>query len=196
MGNPSKGNNKSLDPLHLTTKALKEIRTNLVPFLQLLKDDDESSIALLEATKKSQSTKKRGRPTDTREDNDETSSTRQPSKKPKLSPHKRAEAEAAVAMAVGTLRYMGSRLRGLDHGRKKGDPLRVELDKCKSIMVSLRKLEGEKKKKEDGENDAKNNKERANNVTKSNEDKSTTRKMEGGREVKSSKSSAKKKQRR
>ncbi len=44
-------------------------------------------------------------------------------------------------MAIGTLRYMGARLRGLDEGRKKGDPLRVELDNIRSKLMELKKLE-------------------------------------------------------
>ena len=35
----------------------------------------------------------------------------------------------AVTLTVGTLGYMGARLRGSDAGRKKGDPLCVELDR-------------------------------------------------------------------
>ena len=46
-----------------------------------------------------------------------------------------------MALAMGTLRYMGARLRGSDVGRKKGDPLRIELDKIRGLMVSLRELE-------------------------------------------------------
>lgn len=44
-------------------------------------------------------------------------------------------------MAIGTLRYMGARLRGLDQGRKKDDPLRMELDKIRAKLVELKKLE-------------------------------------------------------
>jgi hypothetical protein len=61
---------------------------------------------------------------------------------PRLDPHRRAEAEAAVALALGTLRYMGARLRGSDAGRKRGDPLRAELDRMRAALVSLRELEG------------------------------------------------------
>ena len=46
-----------------------------------------------------------------------------------------------MALAMGTLRYMGARLRGSDVGRKKGDPLRIELDKIRGLMVSLRELD-------------------------------------------------------
>lgn len=44
-------------------------------------------------------------------------------------------------VAIGTLRYMGARLRGLDQGRKKDDPLRMELDKIRSKLVELKKLQ-------------------------------------------------------
>jgi hypothetical protein len=44
-------------------------------------------------------------------------------------------------VAIGTLRYMGARLRGLDQGRKKDDPLRMELDKIRAKLVELKKLE-------------------------------------------------------
>ena len=53
-----------------------------------------------------------------------------------------ATAMAAVALSLGTLRYMGARLRGHDVGRRKGDPLRAELDGMRSALVSLRELEG------------------------------------------------------
>lgn len=36
---------------------------------------------------------------------------------------------------------MGARLRGLDEGRKKDDPLRMELDKIRSKLVELKKLQ-------------------------------------------------------
>jgi hypothetical protein len=36
---------------------------------------------------------------------------------------------------------MGARLRGLDQGRKKGDPLRMELDKIRAKLVELKKIE-------------------------------------------------------
>ena len=36
---------------------------------------------------------------------------------------------------------MGARLRGLDQGRKKGDPLRMELDKIRAKLVELKEIE-------------------------------------------------------
>lgn len=90
-----------------TTKALKEIQTQLQPFIRILggdtMDDDDS------------------------EDDDNIKD------KPR-----RAQAQAAVALAVGTLRYMGSRLRGLDQGRKPDDPLRQELNQMRKVMVAAR----------------------------------------------------------
>ncbi|KAL9179739.1 hypothetical protein ACHAXT_007709 [Thalassiosira profunda] len=142
----------SLDPLHKTIAALKEIRTNLLPFIKMLKDDDEAS---------GRRGRKRGRPDDaanqsagaqTSSGNDGTTTNDgSDAKTTKLTPHRRAEAEAAVSLALGTLRYMGARLRGLDRGRKKGDPLRAELDKMRGLLVALRKVEeGTKKEKKEG----------------------------------------------
>ena len=103
-----------LQPLQKTLHALKEISSSLKPFLKLLRDEN----------------------TDEKNKNkNESPST--------LTPHKRAEAEAAVALSIGTLRYMGARLKGLDRGRKKEDPLRKELDQIRALLVSLRKIESE-----------------------------------------------------
>ena len=118
MGNP---NHPSFEALNKTLESLKEIRSALIPFIQLLKDDDE-----LNSSKKK-------RDDDSKVNNE------------KLTPHKRAEAQAAVALAIGTLRYMGARIRGLDRGRKKDDPLRIELNKIRGMLVSLRKLESAEK---------------------------------------------------
>ncbi|KAL7498128.1 hypothetical protein ACHAWT_009652 [Skeletonema menzelii] len=131
-------NDPKLQPLHKTLIALKEIKSSLLPFLKLLRDDDNAH--------KSADEKKKNN-----------SSKNETHSKQQLTPHKRAEAEAAVALAVGTLRYMGSRLKGLDRGRKKGDPLRKELDQIRGLLVSLRKIESEEEKKK--KNDASTTKE-------------------------------------
>ena len=99
--------------------ALKEIRAQLVPFLRVLREHSKQSGS--------------AKPNDGDGDRD-TSDT--PST-PWLSPHKRAEAQAAVALAVGTLRHMGRRLQGL----KQDDSLRKELDKTRKLIVLLRKEE-------------------------------------------------------
>jgi hypothetical protein len=116
-----------LQPLHKTLHALKEIKVSLMPFLKLLQDDHDAkkTIADDDRKKKHTTTQK---------------------KKQLLTPHRRAEAEAAVALSIGTLRYMGARLKGLDRGRKK-DELRKELDQIRGLLVSLRKIEGEVEKK-------------------------------------------------
>ena len=119
MGNP---NHPSFEALNKTLESLKDIRLALIPFIQLLKDDNELN---------SPSKKKRG--DDSKVNNEQ------------LTPHQRAEAQAAVALAIGTLRYMGARIRGLDRGRKKDDPLRIELNKIRGMLVSLRKLESAEK---------------------------------------------------
>ena len=110
-------NNTMIDPLHKTIESLKEIRSALLPYVRLLNAGG----------------RKRKRHDDKIIDEDACTT--------KLLPHQRAEAEAAVALAMGTLRYMGARLRGSDVGRKKGDPLRIELDKIRGLMVSLRELD-------------------------------------------------------
>ena len=158
-----------LDPLHRTIESLGEIRAALLPFLRLLREDSFSSSSVgrrprdgHRKKKRSNTTrdesssssspaappekKKRGRPplSDDREDDDCGGGDGVPPTpvRRRLDPHRRAEAEAAVALAVGTMRYMGARLRGSDSGRKRGDPLRAELDRMRAALVSLRQLEG------------------------------------------------------
>lgn len=129
MGNPG-ANHSSLDTLHKTLHSLKEIRSALLPFLRVMKDD----IGKHQRHHVLPSNGKGGVYSDCN-DATKNQSTSQ------LNSHRRAEAQAAVALAVCTLRYMGGRLRGLDVGRKKDDPLRMELDKIRGILVSLKKME-------------------------------------------------------
>ena len=91
-----------LQPLHKTLHALKEIKVSLMPFLKLLQDDHDA---------------KKTAADDDRKKKHYTTATQK--KKQLLTPHRRAEAEAAVALSIGTLRYMGARLKGQDRGRKK-----------------------------------------------------------------------------
>lgn len=51
-----------------------------------------------------------------------------------------AQAQAAVALSVGTLRYVGARLRGLDQGRKADDPLRQELNEMRRVLTAVEKI--------------------------------------------------------
>ena len=53
--------------------------------------------------------------------------------------HKRAVTQAAVALSLGTVRFMGARLRGLDEGRRTDDPLRIELNKMRKLLSALQK---------------------------------------------------------
>jgi len=59
-------------------------------------------------------------------------------------PYKIAEAEAACALAIGTLRYMGARLGGQNNGHKKDENLRQELDKMRKTIVMLRGFQNKK----------------------------------------------------
>ncbi|CAB9525979.1 expressed unknown protein [Seminavis robusta] len=111
---------KSLDALEKTRESLKEIKKQLLPFLRDLVG--ESSENAGESV---------SRPLT--EDEKE----------------KRAQASMAVALAMGTLRYMGARLRGLNKGRTADDPLRKELNNMRQLMVTLqKKLDETKEKKE------------------------------------------------
>ena len=79
----------------------------------------------------------------------------------KHDPHTLAEARAAVALAVGTLRHMGARLGGRGGGGTgdKNDPLRLELERMRKMLVTLRKVDKRgdtnKSAKQSGNNDAK-----------------------------------------
>jgi hypothetical protein len=48
-------------------------------------------------------------------------------------------ARASVALSLGMMRYMGTRLRGLDQGRKSDDPLRKDLNNIKRVLASATK---------------------------------------------------------
>ena len=69
-----------------------------------------------------------------------------------------AEAEAAVSLAMGTLRYMAHRLKGHSKGKKKNDPLRMELDKMRRTLVQCKGLRKENKNQQGGEKDKQNDK--------------------------------------
>jgi regulator of replication initiation timing len=53
--------------------------------------------------------------------------------------NKIAEAKMAVALSMGTLRYMAARLRG--DKIEKNDPLRIELDKMRKILMEFNSLQ-------------------------------------------------------
>ena len=105
-----------LAPLHKTVDALKEIRKQIQPFLRVI----ESSESV--------------------EGNDDSTSSTTSSKH---DPHTVAEARTAVALAVGTLRHMGARMGGRGGGGTgdKNDPLRLELDRMRKMLVTLRKVD-------------------------------------------------------
>ncbi len=130
----------SLIPLKRTRESLEKISSNLAPFLDLLdryyNQNDNSN-----GDRSGSSTpvgKKEG-------------------KRENIDKQKVTEAEAAVALAIGTLRYMAARLKGSAKGQKKNDPLRLELDKMRKTLVALKKLDkqtdsNDKKRKGDATN--------------------------------------------
>lgn len=101
----------ALSALTKTEDGLKEIKKRLEPFLHLLSSFNTST-----------------------SENNQGAST-SPSRH-----HARAQAQAVVALSMGTLRYIGARLRGLDQGRNADDPLRQELNHMRKILVEVEKL--------------------------------------------------------
>jgi hypothetical protein len=61
----------------------------------------------------------------------------------------RAQAQAVVALSLGTVRYIGARIRGKDEGRKQDDPLRQDLNQIRNVLVQI-----ERKRKSRGENES------------------------------------------
>ena len=48
-----------------------------------------------------------------------------------------ALAQSAIALSLGTLQVIGFRLRGKEQGRDANDPLRLQLNQCRSVLVQL-----------------------------------------------------------
>ena len=108
---------ESMECLKKTRAALKDIQTQLLPFLRDLGVDASSATA----------------------EEDPTTTNTGGKARQQTSAQKMIQASMAVALAMGTLRYMGARLRGLDQGRKSDDPLRQELNTMRKRMVALQK---------------------------------------------------------
>ena len=51
--------------------------------------------------------------------------------------HLKAQAQAVVALSIGTLRYMRARLEGSDEGRASDDPLRKELNHIRKLVAEI-----------------------------------------------------------
>jgi hypothetical protein len=95
---------EALDALQKTDLALQDIRTKLQPFLATLESHAENN------------------------NNISSSSNNQGPKPAKL-----ALSQTAVALSLGTLRFMGARLRG----RKVDDKVRNELNHMRKLLVTL-----------------------------------------------------------
>lgn len=70
-------------------------------------------------------------------------------------PQKQAQAQAVVALSMGTMRYMGARLLGKNEGRSKEDPLRQELDHMRKVLVELEAKHKHKHKSKSSESSSK-----------------------------------------
>lgn len=120
----NENSNDFLLPLQHTMKSLRKIKDSLAPFLDLLKRHNLQ-------VKKSSSLSSFPR------------SPHHNSRENQLNEHQVAEAQAAIALSIGTLRYMAARLKGLSMGQKKNDPLRMELDNMRKTLVAVQKLKKE-----------------------------------------------------
>ena len=113
---PRMASSSDLVPLRKTVEALKGIRKEIRPFLQVIENADRG--------------------------NGEASGAGGG-----IDQHTLAEARTAVALAMGTLRHMGARLGakagGIGSGRK-NDPLRMELDRMRKVLVTLRKIDNKR----------------------------------------------------
>ena len=103
----------SLAPLKKTQNAVLQIRKALTPYLKLLKRYHDA----------------------------QTNTNNTPSSSEPMDMFQITQAEAAVALSIGTLRFIAARLKGQNTGKGKNDPLRMELDKMRKTLVELRMLE-------------------------------------------------------
>ena len=106
---------ESLAALKKTHEAVKKIKESLEPFLDLLNKYRQQQHISIESSNIVGNASK------------------------KIELFQITEAEAAVALSIGTLRYMALRLKG-QKSSGKNDPLRIELDKMRKTLVELKKL--------------------------------------------------------
>jgi len=103
----------ALAPLRKTNESIQQIKETLMPFLNLLdKYNNQEQDSNANANKHANEFDKQ----------------------------EIVEAEAAVALAMGTLRYMAHRLRGEERGKTNNDPLRMELDRMRKTLVQVKAL--------------------------------------------------------
>mmetsp|Transcript_11997 Transcript_11997/g.13946 ORF Transcript_11997/g.13946 Transcript_11997/m.13946 type:complete len:198 (+) Transcript_11997:214-807(+) len=142
-----------LTPLKKASEAIKQINDTLSPFLLLLdryynqhsQDNDHNNNNNNNNNISSNSSSSSNKKKNNHENEDQTTT----NTNNVIDAYQIKEAEAAVALSIGTLRYMAFRLKGQSNGRKKNDPLRMELDKIRKTLVELRQLK--KKTKNDVE---------------------------------------------
>ena len=122
--------NKSIEHINKTKDALIQIREALAPFL-----------SLLEIAYKN---RRRNNSRSFTNNSDAHQELRH------ITSFRVTEAEAAVALAMGTLRFMARRLKGKGGGEGGGgggksqaqDTLRLELEKMRKVMMTLKQLKG------------------------------------------------------
>lgn len=138
----------ALSSLQQTHESILRIKQYLDPFLSILTNYHRYNKST--HTKKEQSQSNATTVVDPNNNNNNSSS--KTKKQTDIQPsynnmmedyYKIIEAEAAVALAIGTLRFMAFRLKGQERGNKKNDPLRMELNKMKEMLSQVRALKRE-----------------------------------------------------
>jgi len=117
----------ALAPLRKTSESLQQIKQSLTPFLNLLDkyhNQEQDSKAKAKANANANA------------------------KTNEFDKQQIVEAESAVALAMGTLRYMAHRLKGEERGKKNNDPLRMELDRMRKTLVQVKALAKKTEEKE------------------------------------------------
>lgn len=111
----------AVDALKKTKRALQQIHVHLQPFLE----------RACETTPQAQAKARRVGATVL----------------PHQQQYQRGLAQAAVALSLGTLRVIGARLRGKEEGKAANDPLRLQLNQCRKVLVQLQQKKKEERAK-------------------------------------------------
>lgn len=140
----------ALLPLQRTHESILRIKKYLTPFLMLLKryhhDDNHNIIGNSSSNNNNHNNhnhKSHGEKNSNGKNvnvNISIPRSKKDMSKATISIHQVREAEAAVALAMGTLRYMAHRLKGQERGKKKNDPISTELHRMKQTLSQVEAL--------------------------------------------------------
>jgi hypothetical protein len=113
--------NNAISTLEKVTESIDAIQEQLLPFLDVLR---KHTVQEQQSSADSSRSKSTSSSAAFVHSND-------------ISRHSKAEAQAAVALALGSLRYMDAKLRGSNCSQDPNHPLRVDLDKIRKALVDL-----------------------------------------------------------